>query len=76
MVVEDELGKRVEIASRIATAHAWYELEGALTPWAGQNVSLLLITDVGEKNNSSGDWGAWAELRLEPPEPVFEWVAR
>jgi hypothetical protein len=25
----------------------------------GQTVSLLLITDAGEKDNSSGDWGAW-----------------
>jgi hypothetical protein len=73
-VVEDASGKRTEIASRTVTSHAWFALEGALTPWAGQNISLLLITDVGEKNNSSGDWGAWADLRLEPPKPAFEWV--
>jgi hypothetical protein len=75
-VVEDSQGKRVEIASRLATAHAWHELEGVLTPWVGQSVSLLLITDVGEKNNSSGDWGFWADLRLEQPEPAFKWVSK
>ena len=74
VVVEDAQGKRSEIASRTATAHAWYELEGSLAPWAGQAVSLLLITDAGESDNSSGDWGAWADLRLESPEPVSRWV--
>jgi hypothetical protein len=73
-VVEDAAGKRTEIASRTVAAHAWHDLEGALAPWAGQSISLLLITDVGAKNNSSGDWGAWADLRLEPPEPAYEWL--
>ncbi len=74
VLVEDAEGTRSEIASRTATTHAWYEIEGTLAPWAGQRISLLLITDVGEKNNSSGDWGAWADLRLEPPEPAYEWA--
>jgi cytosine/uracil/thiamine/allantoin permease len=63
--VEDAAGARAEIANRHVAAHAWYALEGSLAPWAGQAVNLLLVTDVGEKNDSSGDWGAWAELRLE-----------
>jgi hypothetical protein len=74
LAVEDAQGKRVELASRTATAHAWYELEGSLAPWKGQDINLFLITDVGEKNNSSGDWGAWADLRLEAPEPVAVWT--
>jgi hypothetical protein len=73
VVVEDDHHKRAQIANRHATAHAWYALEGSLTAWAGQTVNLLLITDVGEKDNSSGDWGAWADLRLEPPEPAYMW---
>ena len=67
VVVEEADGKRTEIANRQVSAHAWYALEGSLAPWAGKPVTLLLITDVGEKDNSSGDWGAWAELRLERP---------
>jgi hypothetical protein len=66
VVVEEADGKRTEIARRLVTAHAWHALEGALTPWAGKSIALLLITDVGEKNNSSGDWAAWSDLRLEP----------
>jgi len=69
-VVEEADGKRTEIARRLVTAHAWYALEGALTPWAGKAISLLLLTDVGEKGNSIGDWGAWADLRLEPAAPA------
>ena len=69
-VVEEADGRRTEIARRLVTAHAWYALEGALTPWAGKAISLLLLTDVGEKGNSVGDWGAWADLRLEPAAPA------
>jgi len=73
VVVEDAHHKRAQIARLHATAHAWYALEGSLTAWAGQTVTLFLITDVGEKDNSSGDWGAWAELRLEPPAAAYTW---
>lgn len=66
VLVEDAAGKRTTVASRLVTSHAWYELEGNLSRWAGQSVALLLVTDAGEKDNSSGDWGAWADLRLEP----------
>ena len=65
VVVEEGSGKRTELARRPVTAHAWYELEGNLAPWAEKSIALLLITDVGEKDNSSGDWGAWSDLRLE-----------
>ena len=75
VVVEDEKGKRTEVASLPVTSHGWTPLEAALTPWAGKSVSLLLIADVGAKDDSSGDWGAWADLRLEPPAPVYEWVS-
>jgi len=73
-LVEDTQGKRTELASRVVTAHAWYALEGSLTPWAGKTVSLLLVADVGEKDNSSGDWAAWADLRVESPTPVYTWT--
>jgi hypothetical protein len=75
VVVEDASGKRTEIASRTVTAHAWFALEGSLAPWGGKSVTLLLITDVGEKDNSSGDWGAWSDLRLEPPVPHYLWLS-
>jgi len=66
VVVEEPDGKRTEIANRLAPTHAWYAMEGGLAQWAGKTITLLLITDVGAKDNSSGDWGAWADIRLEP----------
>ena len=74
VLVEDDHHKRAQIASRQATAHAWYGLEGSLTSWAGQTVTLYLIADVGEKDDSSGDWAAWSDLRLESPEPAYLWL--
>jgi len=73
VLVEDAAGARTEVANRTVTAHAWHAFEAALAPWAGQHVRLLLVTDVGAKDNSSGDWGVWADLRLEPPEPSYIW---
>jgi len=64
IVVEDAEGRRHEIARHHVATHAWHTLEGNLAPWAGQTVGLLLVTDAGEKDNSSGDWGIWAEMEL------------
>lgn len=66
VLVEDAAGKRTEILQAHVAKHEWREVAADLTPWAGQQVSVLLITDTGEKNNSSGDWGAWGDLRLSP----------
>jgi hypothetical protein len=70
VLIEEADGKRTEIASHRVTTHAWYALEAALIPWAGKSISLLLIADVGEKGNSSGDWAAWADMLLEPTTPL------
>lgn len=69
VVVEDAAGRRTEIASRHVANHAWLPLEGSLAPWAGQSVALLLVTDVGAKDDSSGDWGAWSGMELAEPGP-------
>ncbi|MDD4102751.1 MAG: hypothetical protein PHU80_09005, partial [Kiritimatiellae bacterium] len=65
-LVEDAAGTRSETACVHVTAHEWHELNADLTPWAGQTVNLLLITDTGDKDNSAGDWGTWGDLRLTP----------
>jgi hypothetical protein len=36
----------------------------------GKAVSLLLVADGGEKDNSSGDWPL-GDLRVESPTPVY-----
>ncbi|MCR4414013.1 MAG: hypothetical protein NUV77_16475, partial [Thermoguttaceae bacterium] len=46
-------------------------LEADLSPWAGKRVRIKLIADVGPADNSSGDWAAWSELRLESLHPTL-----
>lgn len=61
--VEEVGAKATEVTRLHVTKHEWLPLEADLTPWAGKTINLKLITDCGE--NTSGDWGGWAELRLE-----------
>jgi hypothetical protein len=63
--VLDDQGKETVAAQAHVTKHAWESIEADLTPWAGRTIRLKLITDVGPKDNSSGDWGAWAGMRIE-----------
>lgn len=71
LAVVDAAGKETVVAEQTVTNHAWAPLQASLAPWAGTPVRLKLITDVGVRNDSSGDWGCWAELRLESNEPVL-----
>ena len=43
----------------------WTPLEANLTPYAGQKISLLVIADAGDADNSSGDWACAADMRIE-----------
>jgi hypothetical protein len=63
--VVDDTGKETIAARLEVTEHAWMPIEADLTPWAGKTVRIKLISDVGEQDNSSGDWACWAEQRIE-----------
>jgi hypothetical protein len=67
-VVEDD-GRETVVAERSVTEHAWAPIEGDLSPWAGKTVRLKLIADVGPRDDSGGDWAAWADLRIEALAP-------
>jgi len=69
LVVVDASGAETVAARTHVTNHAWTALEADLTPWAGQRVRLKFITDVGPRDNSSGDWGCWADWRVESLQP-------
>lgn len=66
-----EFGAKNKIASEKTLAettvrgHYWAPLEADLSEYAGKRVSLLVSSDPGAKNDTSGDWGAFAEPRLE-----------
>ncbi|HQL73733.1 MAG TPA: hypothetical protein PLD58_11180 [Phycisphaerae bacterium] len=62
-------GKETLVAQRQWTEFAWGTLEADLSPWAGKEVTLKLIADVGPADDSSADWACWADLRLESLTP-------
>ncbi len=71
VAVLDESGKETIAAEMAVTHHAWHAIEADLSKWAGQNVRLKLIADVGPRNHSSGDWACWAEPRIESLKPLL-----
>lgn len=71
VVVMETTGRRTVAGRTRVTRHEWSPMEADLSPWAGQTVMLQLETDVGPQNNSSGDWGCWAEWRLETLRPLW-----
>ncbi len=71
VAVVDESGAETILAQQTVTEHAWRPIEADLSRWAGQKVALKLIADVGTKDNSSGDWACWAEMRIESLQPVL-----
>jgi hypothetical protein len=64
-------GAETTIVEQPVRKHAWIPMEADLSPWAGKTVCLKLITDDGPADNTSGDWGAWADLRLESKEQLL-----
>ncbi|MDD2601132.1 MAG: hypothetical protein PHO37_18225, partial [Kiritimatiellae bacterium] len=72
VMVEELDGKATEVARLHVTKHEWLAIEANLTPWSGKRVNLKLITDIGE--NTSGDWGGWAEMRLESVRKELVWT--
>lgn len=71
VAVVSEDGEQTVVAERQWIAHAWTPLEADLSPWAGRQVQIKLIADVGPQDNSSGDWACWAEMRIESARPVL-----
>lgn len=53
------------LAEKNLTEFKWDEMEADLSPYLGKKISLLVISDCGEHDDTSGDWAAVADLRLE-----------
>ena len=52
------------IAEVSVAKHEWKPIEADLSQWAGQNVTLRLIMDIGDDLDSSGDWGCWGDMKI------------
>jgi len=73
VAVVDAAGKQTIAGEKTVTTHAWLPIEADLSQWAGQTVSIKLISDVGVQDDSSGDWACWAERRLESLNRSLKW---
>jgi hypothetical protein len=71
VAIVDRDGTQTIVAENEWIDHAWTPLEAHLGRWAGQQVSIRLISDVGPKDNSSGDWACWATMRIESASAVL-----
>ncbi|MHB0957505.1 MAG: hypothetical protein ACYC0X_25790 [Pirellulaceae bacterium] len=71
IAVVDDTGVETIVAERQWIEHAWTNLAADLSPWSGRAIRLKLICDAGPADNSSGDWGCWANLRIESRDPVL-----
>ncbi len=72
LAVIDCSGTKTILAEQTVLRHEWLPIEADLSRWAGQEVLLQLISDVGTQDNSSGDWACWAEMRIESLQPVLQ----
>jgi hypothetical protein len=71
VVVVDAEGRETVAGEQTATRHEWLPIQADLGPWAGTAVRLKLVTDVGVKDSPEGDWGCWADLRLETRDEIL-----
>jgi hypothetical protein len=58
-------GEERILAEHTVAEHRWEPISADLSAYAGQKITLLLISDVGPEDDSTGDWACWAELRIE-----------
>ena len=72
VVAIDANGTQTTVAERLWSKHAWTHLDADLTRFRGRRVRLKLVTDVGPKDDSTGDWGCWSDLRIESRAPVLQ----
>ena len=74
VVVIDEAGDETQAGRQKVEDHRWLPMEADLGRWAGKSVRLKLVTDVGEADSSTGDWGCWADFRVEERDERCRWV--
>lgn len=71
VAVVDDAGAETEVGCLVVAEHAWELIEADLSAFAGKAVRIKTITDVGENDDSSGDWACWADMRIEALKEQF-----
>jgi hypothetical protein len=70
-VVVVEEGREIPVAETVVTKHEWIPLEADLSRWRGKSVQIRIVSDVGAKDDSGGDWACWAGMRIESRDAVL-----
>ena len=65
VIVEDAAGVRHVVAEKQTCEHKWQDLVADLSPWKGQRVKFMLVSDPGPANNNYGDHSSWCDLRFD-----------
>lgn len=65
VAVRDAADEERLLAEHTVTEHRWDLISADLSAYAGQKITLVLISDVGPNDDSSGDWACWADMRIE-----------
>ena len=68
----DDAQETEVFSERYATLGAWARRSADLAPFAGCDVKLKIIVDVGPDDNSYSDWAAWGAPRVVMDETVLE----
>ena len=71
LIVVDAAGAETVAAEQSVKEHRWTPIEADLSRWAGKEIRLKLVADVGPADDSSGDWACWADQRIETLNPVL-----
>ena len=58
-----------EVFRGIRAEVGWEDHAVDLSPWSGRRVRVKLVADVGPKDNSYSDWGAWSRPVIELAQP-------
>ena len=69
VAVIDEEGEEAVMGRTLVEKRQWLPIQADLSDFAGETVQIKLISDVGEGDDSSGDWACWADMRIETPKP-------
>ena len=66
VLVREKSGAPGECAAEMTVKdYRWHDFRADLSRWAGRSVDLMLVGDPGPANNTFGDGGGWADMRLE-----------
>lgn len=72
VAVLDAVGNETVVAQATVLTHEWKPIEADLSRWAGTSVRLKLVADAGAKDDPSGDWAGWGDMRIESLRAVLQ----